>query len=351
MKKRNVLIAPLNWGLGHATRCIPIIQELLKHGFDPIIASDGNALELLKKEFPEILCLELPSYQIEYAKQGHNLKWKLIENSPKMLKAIFDEKKLLDEWIVKYDLKGIISDNRFGIRSSKIPSVFVTHQLNVLSGSTTLITSKIHQFVVKMFDECWVPDVDYTENLSGYLGHLETQNDKVKYIGPLSRFQKVNLPIEIDLLAVLSGPEPQRSLLEEKLLAELQNYNGNVVLVKGIVQEEQEISQVGKIKVYNYMTSAELERAMNSSELIVARSGYSTIMDLSQLEKKVFLIPTPGQFEQEYLAKKLQEEGRAPFANQADFSCDLLKFHSAYETLDCISYEVNWFEKFKIFRA
>lgn len=351
MVDRNILIAPLNWGLGHATRCIPIIRELIIHGYNPIIASDGNALELLRKEFPELICLELPSYQIEYTKEGHNLKWKLIENSPKMLKAIFDEKKLLDAWIFKYNLKGIISDNRFGIRSSKIPSVFITHQLHVLSGSTTRITSKIHQFVLKMYDECWVPDVNSTENLSGYLGHLEEKHKKVKYIGTLSRFVKNVLPCEIDLLAVLSGPEPQRTLLEDKLLIELQNYSGKVILVRGVVEENQAISTVGNIEVYNYMTSKELENAMNSSKLIVARSGYSTIMDLCELEKKVFFIPTPGQYEQEYLAQKLQDEGRAPFSTQDKFTHEALKFHKAYDSLDCVRYDINWLDRFKIFLA
>jgi UDP:flavonoid glycosyltransferase YjiC (YdhE family) len=127
--EKNILVAPLNWGLGHATRCIPIIMALEKNGFRPIIASDGVALALLKKEFPHLVALELPSYSIEYAKKGENFKWKLLKNSPKTLKAMFSEKGLVKKWIKEYNLSGIISDNRLGVHSKKVPSVFITHQL------------------------------------------------------------------------------------------------------------------------------------------------------------------------------------------------------------------------------
>ena len=78
IKNKKIIVAPLNWGLGHATRCIPIINGLLENGFEPIIASDGVALELLKKEFPKLISFELPSYNIKYAEKGKNFKWKMI---------------------------------------------------------------------------------------------------------------------------------------------------------------------------------------------------------------------------------------------------------------------------------
>ena len=180
---KNILVAPLNWGLGHATRCIPIIRELEKNGFTPILASDGVALSLLKKEFPHLTSLELPSYNIEYAKKGENFKWKLIKNSPKTINAILSEKQLVKKWIKEYNLTGIISDNRLGVHSKKVPSVFMTHQLTVLSGKTTWISSKLHQFFIHKFDECWVPDVNEIPNLTGKLGHLKNSNLNIRYIG------------------------------------------------------------------------------------------------------------------------------------------------------------------------
>ena len=228
-KRLSILVAPLNWGLGHATRCIPIIKALLEHNYKPIIASDGNALALLKIEFPDLEILELPSYQIEYAKNGKNLKWQLLKNSLKTIKAIQQEKKLVNSWIKKHKIDGIISDNRFGVFSNKIPSVYLTHQLNVLSGNTTWITSKLHQNIIKKYTECWVPDIETTPNLTGELGHLEKTNLNIKYIGPLSRFHKKETDKKFDLMIILSGPEPQRGILERKLKTEVLDVESSVI--------------------------------------------------------------------------------------------------------------------------
>jgi hypothetical protein len=207
MSSKKILVAPLNWGLGHATRCIPIIEALENNGYIPIIASDGVALQMLQKEFPHLQSLELPSYHIEYAKNGAFFKWKMIKNSPKMIEAILQEKKTIRQWIDEYDIAGIISDNRLGVYSKKIPSVFITHQLNVLTGNTTWISSKVHQHIIKKFNQCWIPDVETKPNLSGKLGHLENPEENIKYIGPLSRLHRKPTDKKYDLMVILSGPE------------------------------------------------------------------------------------------------------------------------------------------------
>ena len=167
---KKVIVAPLNWGLGHASRCIPMIQALLQNNFTPIIASDGKAFEFLQKEFPQLIFLELPSYGISYAK---NLKWRLFLQLPKIFSVVKKEKKVIARFLEKNkDVVGIISDNRFGVRNSKISSVYITHQLNVLSGITTFFTSKIHQSIIKKFDECWIPDTADSE-FSGKLSSLK----------------------------------------------------------------------------------------------------------------------------------------------------------------------------------
>jgi UDP:flavonoid glycosyltransferase YjiC (YdhE family) len=169
--KKNILVAPLNWGLGHATRCVPIINALIDNNFNPIIASDGVALALLKKEFPELQTIEFPSYHIEYPKNGKHFMLKMIANSPKMISAVLKERRLVKKIITSYKIEGIISDNRLGVRNKKIPSVFITHQLTVLTGSTTWLTTKVHRYIINQFKECWVPDVAGIPNLSGELGH------------------------------------------------------------------------------------------------------------------------------------------------------------------------------------
>ena len=348
-KRLSILVAPLNWGLGHATRCIPIIKALLEQNYKPIIASDGNALALLKIEFPDLEILELPSYQIEYAKNGKNLKWQLLKNSLKTIKAIQQEKKLVKSWIKKHNIDGIISDNRFGVFSNKIPSVYLTHQLNVLSGNTTWITSKLHQNIIKKYTECWVPDIETTPNLTGELGHLEKTNLNIKYIGPLSRFNKKETDKKFDLMIILSGPEPQRGILERKLKTEVLDYSGKTLFIKGVVEKNQIKQQIANVTYFNFMSSFELEQAFNESEIILCRSGYTTIMDLVKLQKKAFFIPTPGQFEQEYLAKKYKEEGLVPFAMQDDFKIENIQVIDNYKRLPQIDSEINWKTLFQVF--
>jgi len=329
---KRILVAPLNWGLGHGTRCIPIIKALLDYGHRPYIASDGVALALLKKEFPDLPAYELPSYKISYAEKGRNFKIKMIWDSPKVLKAIAKEKKAVKRLVKEHGLKGIISDNRLGAYYKKVPCVFITHQLNVLSGNTTWMSSKAHQKIIKKFDACWVPDVKDKPNLTGKLGHLKKSKLNIVYLGPLSRFEKKELPITNDLMVLLSGPEPQRTLLEEKLLDELQGFEGNILFVKGKIEDEQVQEEIktskGNILHYNFMKSDELENALNQSAKVLCRSGYTTVMDLAKLEKKAFFIPTPGQYEQEYLAKRMQKQRLVPFSTQEDFKqSDLSKIN------------------------
>jgi uncharacterized protein (TIGR00661 family) len=348
-ENKTILIAPLNWGLGHATRCIPIIKALQENNFTPIIASDGIALELLRKEFPYLKTLELPSYQIEYAKNGKNFKWKLIQSLPAMLEAIWEEKRIVKKWIDKYKISGIISDNRLGVFNDKIPSVFITHQLNVMTGNTTWITSKLHQYIIKKYKACWVPDVNAQLNLTGELGHLKNNSLPLKYIGPLSRLHKIDLPLQYDLMILLSGPEPQRGILEAHLTEEVKRFKGKVVFVKGKIEAEQKKEQIDHVTYFNFMKTRQLEQTFNESKLILCRSGYTTIMDLIKLDKNAFFIPTPGQYEQIYLAKKFQEEKLVPFSTQEEFKIEDLARIEHFNGLPKIGTTINWEELFKVF--
>lgn len=349
--QKRILVAPLNWGLGHATRCIPIIKALQNQNFEPLIACDGMALDLLRKEFPLLKSFELPSYNIKYPKKGKYFKLKLLQNSTSLVKAIKVEKNAIASIVEEQRIDGIISDNRLGAYNESIPCVYVTHQLQVLSGNTTRISTSIHQKVIQRFNACWVPDYPNQNNLSGVLGHQNIQNTPVHYMGPISRFSKKVRPLAYDLMILLSGPEPQRSLLETKLLTEVKHFNGKVIFIKGIVETEQHISKDGHITMYNFMTSSELENTINESVLIVSRSGYTTIMDLAKLGKKAFFIPTPGQYEQEYLADRLQKLKYAPSCKQKDFSIENLSEVEHYKGFQDIEYDVNWDDLFSLFKS
>jgi len=337
IQNKKILITPLNWGLGHATRCVPIINALMEEDFTPILAGDGDSLKLLQKEFPKLKSYQLPSYNIRYTKKGKDLKYKLLLDTPRILKTVREERQVVADIIKKENIHGIISDNRFGVRSDKIPSVYITHQIQVLSGITTFFITKFHQKIIAKFDECWVPDYKDSPNLAGELSQTNISKLKLKYVGPISRFD-LEIPSfegmtnrkKYDIMVLLSGPEPQRTLLEEKLLNELKTYPKKVLFVRGIISDKEISMENTNVEIVNFMLQKDLQKAVLESKIIIARSGYSTIMDLERLQAKAFFIPTPGQFEQEYLAKYLEKQNIAPFASQKNFDLSLLKSSKKY---------------------
>ena len=347
MNNKHILVAPLNWGLGHATRCIPIIRALLSQHYKVTIASDGDALRLLIKEFPALPAISLPSYNILYPEKGKDFKKKLIKSIPSIRKTIYKEHKLLDHLIDELHIDGIISDNRLGLHTRKVPCVIVSHQLQVLSGNTSWLSSALHRMYLHKFDECWVPDMDGKINLSGILGHPKKKlSIPTKYIGPLSRMIPKEEPILYDYIAVLSGPEPQRSILEDSIVSLFKKTNGSLLIVQGKLSKEQRIRKIdNRIEVVNYLTATALEKAINQSKYVIARSGYTTIMDLAVMKKKVFFIPTPGQPEQEYLAELLRTKKITPYCEQGNLSTKQLPklkvypgFEQGMDTYDLVQF-------------
>jgi uncharacterized protein (TIGR00661 family) len=343
-KNKKIIVAPLNWGLGHAARCIPIIIALQEEKFTPIIASDGSALQFLKHEFPDLETLELPSYNIKY---GKNLIKNLLLQGPTILRAIQKERKIIALFIDKNtDVEGVISDNRFGARNSKVPSVYITHQLNVLSGFTTYLTSKTHQIIIKKFDECWVPDMVNSE----FSGKLSSSKRKLnqKFIGALSRFKKQDLKKDITILVILSGPEPNRTFLEKKLTSAFKNDTRKIVFVLGQIEKVQKTWKNNNCTFHNFLLTEALEKKINSSEIIICRSGYSSILDLATLGKKVFFIPTKNQPEQEYLATYLKQQKIGPFSKIENFAPENLNEVENYTGFKSIKtdFDTNLFRLF-----
>lgn len=346
-----ILVAALNWGLGHASRCIPLINALLDNNYNVLIGSDGAALQLLRKEFPKLPFIVLASYAVKYPKNGLFFKLKLLRSLPAMKRAIASEQKQIENLAGEGRIDGIISDNRPGAYSKRIPSVYLTHQVVVLSGTTSFLSSNIHQRQIKNFDACWIPDVEGSPNLSGALGHPGSIDFPVRYLGPLSRLKPFETEKVYDVLAVLSGPEPQRTLLEQKLKSVFTGAPLKVLLVRGIMEEKETMEVRGNMTVVNFMTTASLERAMNESKLVVARSGYSTIMDLATLGIKAFFIPTPGQYEQNYLARQLKRQRIAPFCRQNQFTLKRLKEVDDHEGFPLIKRDSNLASLFRLFEG
>lgn len=321
--KPNILIAPLDWGLGHATRCIPIINALIRKNCNVLIASEGKIKNVLQQEFPQLIFIDLRGYRIRYSKNSWALLFQVGKQIPKILSTIQYEKERLKEIVKEHNIHGIISDNRYGFYHESIHSVFITHQLRIKTPFGKIADDylqKLNYSYIDKFNECWVPDTKNERNLGGALSHPEKKPaSPLKYIGPISRFQKPKSQKENDLLILLSGPEPQRTILENLLVQQLNNYNGPVVFVRGLPGELHQLNLTSNISVHNHLPAEELYHAISETSMVISRCGYSTVMDLAALMKKSILIPTPGQTEQEYLAKHLMKNNFALCIEQKKF--------------------------------
>ncbi|MGI9159620.1 MAG: hypothetical protein ACR2K1_07695, partial [Saprospiraceae bacterium] len=304
-----LLFSCLNWGLGHATRSIPLIRRLEQMGERLLLASDGEALRLLRAEFPHLPSVELPAYGVRYpaGNMTLNILWQL----PGMLLAMRREHALVQELVQKYAIRGIISDNRYGCYSEKVPSVLLTHQLNILPPHPLLSgpVQWANHRALRPFDALWVPDAAGSDNLSGGLSHGVSAHPHTCFIGLLSRMRRYDQPHLYDVAVVLSGPEPQRTYLERRLLAQAMAIPRRFLFVRGRTDTNQDDYPAGHIRVVSYLTARALNDALLSSELVVFRSVYSSLIDLAVFVKKALLIPTPGQTEQQYLAERMARAG------------------------------------------
>ncbi len=323
---RRVLIAPLDWGLGHATRCIPIINALLQNGFEVLIACNTTQQNLLRTEFPNLTFIPLKGYGVTYSKSKRMLPIKILWQVPKILKNIATEHNWLKNVVTEYKIDLVISDNRFGLHTQKCPCVFITHQLAIKMPYAWLENwvRKINYKHINQFNACWVPDIEEEKNVAGILSHPKILPAlPIHYLGLLSRFTKIeSVEKKYEYCIMLSGPEPQRTLLEEKILATASSINGCILLLRGKPGSTETIIPSSNTTVVNHLIGNELSLAIQQSEYIICRSGYTTVMELLALQKKAILIPTPGQTEQEYLAEQLMHQQWCYAVGQYDFNLE-----------------------------
>lgn len=304
-----ILICPLNWGLGHATRCIPIIRKLMNEGHEMVIAADGFPLELLKQQFPSLRFIELPSYRIRYS-SGKSQIFAMLQNLPTIAFGVYKEHRWLHKLLKTEYFDQIISDNRFGLWNKGLNSVYITHQLMIKMpvGLQFLepIAWYLHRAFILKYNVCWIPDDEGKENLSGDLSHLYPFPHNYKFVGVLSRFQGMeNIPANTDfeVVAIVSGIEPQRTIFEEQIVERFKNSDKKVLILRGKPLKKTETEERGNIKLISHLYDKEFAAAMKGANKIICRSGYSSIMDLKTLNcmDKTEFSPTPGQTEQEYL--------------------------------------------------
>lgn len=323
----NVLISPLDWGLGHATRCVPIINECIRRGWRVTLAAGGRSEAFLKKHFPQLPLIPINAYNIAYPRKGIFMPLYMLLQLPRIVRAIRAENKQLEKIVREHNINLVISDNRYGLWNKKVYTVFITHQLVLkMPKGMQWMSYIIHRMLmgyINKFNTCWVPDSGGNTNLSGELSHKYTP-EHVVFIGPLSRFkypethQKTEKKFAV--LALISGPEPQRTLFEEKIMAQLHALGEKSVILKGTPEAGSQPVVDGAITVWPHADDTTMKELIQSAELVVCRAGYSSIMDLFALKASALLIPTPGQTEQQYLATYLSAQGLFITASQNTLS-------------------------------
>ena len=345
--KKNILVSPLNWGIGHATRCIPIIKKLQEHNYNVIIASSGRSLDLLIQEFPNLDFIKINDYNIKYY-SSIPMTISMLIQIPKILFNIQKENNQLKGIINDFKIDGIISDNRYGMYSNDIPSVFITHQLEIQTPIFKNFIKKINNKLISRLSECWIPDFEIN-GIAGKLSRLTNTTKNYKYIGPLSRFVNKKSEIKYDILAIISGPEPQRSILEKTLINELKILKKKSLLLQG-KPEKKYTDKINNLTIKSHLSSEELNLAMLESRLIICRSGYSTVMDLFKLQKNAILIPTPGQTEQEYLSEFLSKSNYFKSINQNQIKFkNLITKTQKFQKIKKRDEETNWNSVLNIF--
>jgi uncharacterized protein (TIGR00661 family) len=323
---KRILVCPLDWGLGHAARDVYIIKKLLKKNNEVILGGDGPSLKFLISEFPGLESFRIPSHKFVYSKILPAW-FMILLQIPAFLKGIFDEHKILRRITNQYHIDLVISDTRYGLWNRQIPSIILTHQVRIrfplFFKFLEFPVNYINLLALKKFTQLWIPDFPGYPNLSGILSHNIRLPLNSFYIGCLSRFTEYQTAFitseSYELVVLLSGPEPQRSVFEKIVTAQILQQNRKSLVIAG--QTEYKVSEDLSLSCrrISFLSGDELFMILKSAKFIICRSGYSTIMDLVALGKTAFLVPTPGQPEQEYLACYLQQKGLFLFSKQKDF--------------------------------
>jgi uncharacterized protein (TIGR00661 family) len=316
-----IIYGVCSWGFGHATRSLPVIRKLIEENNELTIISNDRALELLKKELGNDLdYYDIPDYPMLISENSRQFMAKSIVYWPMFIKRMESGLQKLKKILENRKCDKIISDGRYDFYSRNIPSFFISHQIRIMNPLRIKMFERgseiFNLFFFKRFAGVIVPDYK-EDDLSGELSHNlhRIDENKLHYVGVLSDFKKKKTNKNIDYLISLSGPEPQRTLLENKLLSQIDNISGNIVVTLGKI-EKKDNNNKKNIQIYSFLTKDERIDFLNRTKLVISRSGYSTIMDLAVIGTKALMIPTPGQVEQEYLGQYHNNKGTFYSVNQ-----------------------------------
>ncbi len=327
MKAQTALVCPLSWGLGHASRCIPIVAALQDAGIQVIIGANGRSGKLLREHFPELPFIETPFKEITLHK------WlpawvSILVQAPSLLCMVKIEREFVSQITKAHNIDLIISDNRYGLHSPGIPSIIITHQLRIMHPHPfkgfEWLTEKYVNKLCEHFTEIWIPDFSGDTNLSGKLSHTtSSKKNRARFIGPLSRFSNIDVNTSVirnKIVVVISGPDPARQQFENTI-KEKALKSGKAITIIGGRPDRAIAESVGLLTIYSHLNDEAFAREIKSAEYVIASGGYSTIMDMVSLGCCATIIPFKGQTEQKYLAATLHNNGQflALSLNKLDF--------------------------------
>jgi uncharacterized protein (TIGR00661 family) len=308
-----ILVAPLDWGLGHAARCIPIIRELQNQGAQVIILGSPRVLAYLNAHISNLE--QIPSNDTAIRYSTWLPAWlKILLQANIIKRSIQDEYSNLQSLIKIHQIDAIVSDNRYGMHSESIPSILITHQIKPLTPRFLRFTQAFsnRRFIklLKPFSEIWIPDLD-SNKISGRLAHVFSDSISVKNVGLLSRFE-ANLPLpqsSKNILAIISGPEPQRSIFFQEIVRLQNTFSADISIICENIPDKVSAASLENIRIILQPNDEQFIQEIECAQHLICRSGYSSIMDFIRLNRTALLIPTPGQTEQEYLAERCQKLG------------------------------------------
>ncbi len=315
---KNILISPLDWGLGHAARLIPLAEGLGERGHNVIIAGAERFRGFFSTALPGIPFIVFPGFTPRYSARLPQY-LVLLFQLPSLILHSVKEHQGLKKIIALHDIDIVISDNRFGLWNRKVKSVYITHQLTIPFPPPfrflEFLGRALHRAITGKYKLCLIPDLPGPLNLTGRLAHGMKLAAGTRYIGILSRFSAATAgdggdsPFTEDrILVILSGPEPQRSLLAI-LLSEFLRGSSLPVTILGGGTPEENIPAGSNIEYISQPGSGLIKDLILRSRYIISRAGYTTIMELSAMGRTALLVPVPGQTEQEYLAASLSDKG------------------------------------------
>ena len=334
-----VLVAPLDWGLGHATRCMPVVREFLRQGAQVELAVVKSNARLLREVFPDVRQRLAPSYNVVYPKHGFNMAAWLLKNGAHLNKVIRFEHEYAEKMVLRHHYDVVFSDNRFGFYSANAKSIYMTHQRRIAFPQALSAFETVgvlwHASMVKHFDEIWVPDQEQSPGFAGRLSHVSWKSEKVKFVGTLSRFSDLNQSVggsvfdkgvsqKFNYVAVVSGVEPARSRFEELLRQTFLKIPGKHAIIQGRPSVGIKTWSSGNIQFFTHLSDVDFADVVKNSNWVVSRGGYSTIMDMACLGARCVFVPTPGQYEQVALAEELSQNKLAIHIPEKIFGKDSL---------------------------